>query len=213
MGIKFDSTTPTQEHGIQKAVSPTGGITLDLSKGIVLDLTKNNPGLTKCMLAAGWDAASAGANGIDLDISAFLLAANGKITGINDIIYFKHKEMPGIKLNNDNTTGEGDGDDETINLDLLAIDPKYQEIVFCVNIYDAIKNRQTFGMVQNSYVRLIDTANGDNEICRYLLKNEAASSTCVIFAKLKRNGSDWQFETIGEGKVVKDLNDIVALFS
>lgn len=206
------TATVAEAPVIQEVTSPTGGITLDLSKRAILDLTKRNPGLSKCVLAAGWDAAAAGAAGIDLDITAIMLNENGKITSGDDIVYFNNKVIPGVKLNKDNRTGDGEGDDETIDLDLALVDPKYTEIVFVINIFEAAKNKQTFGMVQNSYVRLLDKAENDKELCRFRLKDNYATSTAVIFAKLKRDGSDWQFEAIGEGKVVRDLNDIAAIY-
>lgn len=197
---------------IQEVAAPSGGgFTLDLSKGAVLDLTKRNPGLCMCKLAAGWDAATASA-GIDLDISAFLLDANGKVTSGADIVFFNNKTVPGVSLQGDNRTGDGEGDDEIIDIDLASVDQKYQRIVFVVSIFEAMQRRQTFGMVQNSYVRLLDAANNDHELCRYRLKDEYSSSTAVVFAQLKRNGSEWEFEAIGEGKVVADLNAIAAMY-
>lgn len=213
MGIKFGDTPVATVATTDAAPAATpGGISLDLQKNVVLDLTKENPGLTLVTAAAGWDTALAGASGIDLDISALMLNENNKIVSADDVIYFRHKELPGIRLNKDNTTGEGEGDDETIDIDLSKIDPKYKAIVFIVNIYDAAAKRQTFGMVQNSYIRLLDKANGDKEICRYRLKDDYSTSTAVVCAKLLRDGGNWKFEAIGEGKVVKDLNDIVAMF-
>lgn len=219
MGINFGNmggapvpqASPAIESGNATQISTPQGITLDLSKGAVLDLTKQEPGLTHVRLGAGWDVASAGSD-FDLDISAFALNAAGKITSGNDVIYFKHPEIPGIRLNGDNRTGAGDGDDETIDVDLSQVPAQYSSIVFVVNIYDAEARRQTFGMVNNSYVRLINTDDGDREICRFVLKDDYSASTGVIFAKLKREGTSWKFEAVGDGKVVKDLNGIAALF-
>ena len=97
-----------------------------------------------------------------------------------------------------------------INLDQVPTD--ITAIDFVVNIFDAQNRRQTFGMVSNSYIRLLNHDKGDAELCRFRLKEEYGSSTGVIFARLKRDGADWQFEATGEGKVVKDLNDIAALY-
>lgn len=219
MGIKFgDAPAATTAASSTEATAapvatPSGAITLDLTKSAVLDLTKVKPGLKKCVVAAGWDAAAAGSAKIDLDLSAFLCNANGKIESSSDIIYFGHKVENGIRLGEDNTTGEGAGDDETIEVDLDCIDPRYQSIVFIVNIFDAMVKKQTFGMVKESYVRLLDAGDDNKELCRFRLKDDYSSSTGVIFAKLKRNGSGWEFEAVGEGKVMADLNVAAAMFS
>lgn len=218
MGINFDNIGTGSmtdgnpiESGNAQQISTPQGVTLDLNKGAILNLSKQEPGLAHVRLGAGWDTAAAGSD-FDLDISAFLLNQSGKITSANDVIYFKHMEAPGIKLNGDNRTGAGDGDDETIDVDLAAIPDQYQSIAFVVNIYDAQTRRQTFGMVNNSYVRLINTDAGDKEICRFVLKDDYSTSTGIVFARLKREGGEWKFEAVGEGKVVKDLNDIAALY-
>lgn len=211
MGINFGNIESTNSEPIQQVSTPTGGITLDLRKGALLDLTKRSPGLKNITLAAGWDVSNV-IPAFDLDICALCLNSNGKITSGEDIVFFNHKSVPGITLSGDNRTGEGDGDDETIMINLAEVESKYDSIVFCVNIYDAVGRKQTFGMVSNSYVRLLDRDNNDKELCHFMLKDDYSSSTGVIFAKLKRDGSEWTFEALGEGKIVKDLNDIAALF-
>ena len=190
---------------------PGGGVTLNLAKNTVLDLTKRNPGLSKVKLGAGWDVAQCGDN-FDLDISAFLLGANGKITSGADVVFFNNMSVPGVKLNGDNRTGLGEGDDETIDIDLSAISPSVSRIVFCVTIADAIARRQTFGMVNNAYVRLMDAAQADKELCRFVLKDNYAADTAVIFAELVKNGTDWDFKTVGEGKQ-GDLNTFATMYS
>lgn len=214
MGINFGemNSTPASTAPIQEVPLSNGTITLDLTKSAVLDLTKRNPGLSNIVVACGWDTAVSGA-AIDLDVSAFMLNSAGKITGGSDVVFFGNQEANGVKLNGDNRTGEGEGDDETMDVALKNVPSNYDSIVFAVNIYDAKNRRQTFGMVNNSYIRILDKDNNNKEICRYRLKDEASSSTAVIFAKLKRNGSEWDFETIGEGKLVDDLNGIAALYS
>lgn len=197
--------------GAEEVALPNGGVTLNLAKNTVLDLTKRNPGLSKVKLGAGWDVAQTGVD-FDLDISAFLLNANGKITSGSDVIFFNNMTAPGVHLNGDNRTGAGEGDDEIIDIDLSAISPSVTKIVFCVTIADAIARRQTFGMVNNAYVRLMDAAQGDKELCRFILKEDASTDTAVIFAELSKNGADWEFKTIGEGKQ-GDLNTIATIYS
>lgn len=220
MGINFGALDPnvntasasTMPASTTAMPAPTGApITLDLGKGAVLDLTKRNPGLTKVKVGTGWDVAQSGTD-FDLDISAFLLSDAGKITSGNDVIFYNHMQMAGIQLSGDNRTGAGNGDDETINVDLSAIPAQYSKIVFCVSIDQAVARRQTFGMVQNAYIRLMDAANGDKELCRFSLRDDYSTDTAVIFAELRRNNGDWDFATLGEGKQ-GDLNTLAAYFS
>ena len=186
------------------------GTVLDLNKNDVLDLTKKNPGLKKVVLGAGWDVSNNSAD-FDLDIAAFLLDSNNRFNTVENIIFFNNKSGQGISLGGDNRTGTGDGDDERIQIDLDAINPSIMKIVFIVTIHNAQAKRQTFGMVNNSYVRLLDVAQGEKEICRFNLKENGSTATSVIFAELYRSGSEWQFKAVGEGKIA-DLNGVLALY-
>ena len=184
---------------------------LNLKKNDILNLAKKNPGLKKVILGAGWDVASGGQD-FDLDIAAFLLNANGKVQNIpDDVIFFNNMQGQGIYLEGDNRTGAGEGDDERIRIDLESIPAHVQKIVFVVTIHEAQAKRQTFGMVENSYVRLLDEENNEREICRFNLKENGSTATSVIFAELNRKGSEWQFKAIGEGKIA-DLNGVLALY-
>lgn len=184
---------------------------LNLKKNDVLNLTKREPGLEQVILGAGWDVAETG-NSFDLDISAFLLNANGKVTDVQqNVIFFNNMQGQGILLEGDNRTGAGDGDDERIQIDLSQISPAVQKIVFVVSIFEAMSKRQTFGMVENSFVRLLDAKNGEREICRFNLKENSSTATSVIFAELYRNNGEWNFKAIGEGKIA-DLNGILNLY-
>ena len=189
--------------------APTGGI-LNLNKNDVLDLTKRNPGLKKVMLGAGWDTSNNGSD-FDLDIAAFLLDANNKFNTVSNVIFFNNKAGRGITLGGDNRTGAGEGDDETINIELDNIDPSIVKIVFVVTIHEAMAKRQTFGMINNSYVRLVDLEQNGKELCRFNLKENGSTATSVIFAELYRNGAEWQFKAVGEGKIA-DLNGVLALY-
>ena len=175
---------------------------LNLQKNQILDLTKKNPGLEKVILGAGWDIAKNGYD-FDLDIAAFLLNSNGKVQNIpQDVIFFNNMEAPGISLEGDNRTGAGDGDDERSDI---------AKIVFVITIHEAQVKRQTFGMVENSYIRLLDAKNNEKEVCRFNLKEDGSTSTSVIFAELFRDGFGWQFKAVGEGKMA-DLNGILSLY-
>lgn len=185
-------------------------ISLNLKKNDILDLTKRNPGLKHVILGAGWDIANSG-DSFDLDIAAFLLDANGKFNTVDNVIYFNNMKGQGIYLNGDNRTGAGEGDDERIDICLDQINPSIQRIVFVVSIFEAQAKRQTFGMVDNSFVRLLDADQNEKEICRFNLKEDGSAATAVIFAELYRQGQEWQFKAIGEGKIA-DLNGILALY-
>ena len=183
---------------------------LNLQKNEILDLTKRNPGLKKVTLGAGWDIANGGLD-FDIDIAAFLLDANNKFNTVSNVIFFNNKQGQGIALSGDNRTGAGEGDDETILIDLENINPSIQKIVFVVTIHEAQSRRQTFGMVNNSYVRLLDTQNNNRELCRFNLKADGSTATSVIFAELYRDMGEWQFKAVGEGKIA-DLNGVLALY-
>ena len=148
----------------------------------------------------------------DLDIAAFLLNANGKVQNIPaDVIFFNNMSGQGIYLEGDNRTGAGEGDDERIRIDLEAIPSYVEKIVFVVTIHEAQAKRQTFGMVENSYVRILDEKNNEKEICRFNLKENGSTVTSVIFAELFKEFNEWQFKAIGEGKIA-DLNGILGLY-
>ncbi|WP_297438105.1 TerD family protein [uncultured Clostridium sp.] len=191
-------------------VPANSGLTLNLKKNDVLDLTKRNPGLKKVILGAGWDIAVGGSD-FDLDIAAFLLDANNKFNDISNVIFFNNKAGQGITLGDDNRTGAGDGDDERMSLDLSAINPSIQKIIFLVTIHGAREKRQTFGMINNSYVRLLDEAQNEKELCRFDLKENGSTATTVIFSELYRQGAEWQFKALGEGKI-GDLNEVLATY-
>ena len=211
MGINLGNLDNTSSAPLNsQPTTPTPGISLNLQKNDFLDLTKRNPGLTTVNLGAGWDIARAGAD-FDLDIIALLCNANGKITSAQDVVFFNHKEVPGIRLNGDNRTGAGEGDDEVISLNLSQISPSVSKVVFAIAIFDADKKHQTFGMVDNSYVRLMDVASGERELCIYPLKENFSTETAVVVAELVRDGADWQFHAIGEGKHA-DINGLAALY-
>ena len=204
LGSGFGNLTGNKNNN-----APAGGV-LNLNKNDILDLTKRNPGLKKVMLGAGWDTSNSGSD-FDLDIAAFLLDANNKFNTVSNVIFFNNKAGRGITLGGDNRTGAGEGDDETINIELDNIDPSIVKIVFVVTIHEAMAKRQTFGMINNSYVRLVDLEQNGKELCRFNLKENGSTATSVIFAELYRNGAEWQFKAVGEGKIA-DLNGVLALY-
>ncbi|WP_297522520.1 TerD family protein [uncultured Clostridium sp.] len=196
-------------QGQQMQQPQMGGI-LNMQKNDIIDLTKREPGLTKVLLGAGWDVSNGGSS-FDLDISALLLNANGKLqNGGSDVIFFNNKVGQGIQLGGDNRTGAGAGDDEEIRINLTQIRSDVAKIVFIIDIHEAMQKRQTFGMVNHSYIRLTNEENG-TELCRFILKEDASTATTMIFAELVKIGTDWNFKAIGEGKIA-DLNNVLSIF-
>lgn len=169
---------------------------LNLQKNDILDLTKRNPSLNNVIVGAGWDVSRRGAD-IDLDLVALLLDENGKLIKRKGLVYFGSKKSQGIYLTGDNLTGEGDGDDERIIVTLSNLPQECTKVIFSVVIYGAKRRRQNFGMVQNSYVRLLDADNREKEICRFNLKENGGDNTGILFAELYREGSDWNFKALG----------------
>lgn len=184
---------------------------LNLSKGNVLDLTKQAPALKNCVLGGGWDMAVAGPTA-DLDLAAFLIEDSGRVTKVpQDVIFFNNMSAPGIRLEGDNRTGEGDGDDERIQINLDTIEPRITRIIFFMTIFEAVSKKQTFGMIKNAFVRLLDADNNDAEICRYQLTDNYSADTAVTACSLNRGPNGWQFEAIGEGTIA-DLNGLLSRY-
>lgn len=208
MAIDFGNVTTGGTDSVTATPQNTG-MSLNLEKNMTLDLTKRNPGLEKVLVGAGWDVATGGAD-YDLDVAAFLLRG-GKLTSTTDVIFFNNKKANGVFLDKDNRTGAGDGDDEKITLELSKIDSDITEIAFCVVIFDAVSKGQTFGHVKNARVRLVNMEN-NQELCNFPLNTDFSTDTAIVFSKLKRNGADWDYDAIGEGKQA-DLNGLLAYFS
>ena len=174
---------------------------INLSKGQKVDLTKGNPGLTKIMVGLGWDVnAFDSGSAFDLDAAAFLLGASGKCPTERDFIFYGNlKHSTGaVEHMGDNLTGEGDGDDEQIKIDLSSVPEGITKIAFAATIYDADERRQNFGQVNNAYIRIYDESNGQ-EIIRYDLGEDFSIETAVIFGELYKHNGEWKFNAIGSG--------------
>lgn len=174
---------------------------INLSKGQKVSLTKGNPGLKKIMVGLGWDinAFDTGAD-FDLDASAFLTGASGKCQHDSDFVFYGNLEhQSGAVMHmGDNLTGEGDGDDEQISVDLTLVPNNIEKIVFTVTIYDAERRRQNFGQVENAFIRIVDQSN-DSEILRYDLGEDFSIETAVVVGELYKNNGEWKFNAIGSG--------------
>lgn len=174
---------------------------INLSKGQKVSLTKGNPGLKKIMVGLGWDvnAFDTGAD-FDLDASAFLAGANGKCQKDTDFIFYGNLEHSSgaVKHMGDNLTGEGDGDDEQIEVDLTLVPNNIEKIAFTVTIYDAESRRQNFGQVSNAYCRIVDESTG-TEIVHFDLGEDFSIETAVVVGELYKHNGEWKFNAIGSG--------------
>lgn len=179
-------------------------MSVSLKKGEKISLSKiaSDAGissLTKVTAGLGWDVNRyAGGGKFDLDASAFLLGSDGKVRSAEDFIYFNHTATQGVKHSGDNTTGEGEGDDEKILVDLTAISPDVEKIVFTVTIYDAARRNQNFGMVENSRIHLVDEVTG-TELAEFDLGEDFSVETAVVAAELYKHNGEWKVNAIGQG--------------
>ena len=178
---------------------------VSLSKGSKISLAKVaadagiSGGLTKIMVGLGWDVNRYdGGAEFDLDAAAFMLGANGKVRSSDDFIFYNQKVGPGVEHMGDNRTGEGEGDDEVINVDLNAIPADVAKVSFTVTIDQAEARKQNFGMVENSYIRVVDAVSG-TELVRYDLGEDFSVETAVVVADLYRHNGEWKFNAIGMG--------------
>lgn len=192
--FKKDATNSNVSTGSNNDASDSMNL-LNLSKNDILDLSKVDDSLVNIRVAAGWDVNTRGGRDYDLDLCAFLLNDKGRCI---DTVYYGDKIAPGVRLDGDNLTGEGDGDDENIRVNFDKVAPNVTSIVFAVVIYSARERRQSFKNVNNAFVRLVNTDAKDKEICRYELTENGGDNTAVTFAELYRTGDSWSFKAIGE---------------
>ena len=174
---------------------------ISLQKGQRVDLTKDRPSLKNVLIGLGWDINHYdGETDFDLDASAFMTKANGKVGNENDFIFYGNlNHVSGsVQHMGDNRTGEGDGDDEVNKVQLDKIPSDYDTISFTVTIYEAEKRLQNFGMVENAYVRLIDEDTGE-ELVRFDLTEDFSTETALVVAEIYKRDGQWKFAAIGSG--------------
>lgn len=191
---------------------------INLTKGQKIDLKKSNPGLSSVVVGLGWDPVEVKTSGflkslfseqnndIDCDASIFLLDENSNLI---DLIYFGNLRTPNDSIihTGDNLTGDGDGDDEVILVDLDKVNKNISKLLFVVNIYDCVKRKQDFGMIKNAYIRIRDAKN-NSEIARYNLSDDYRGKTSLIVGLMYRHNDTWKFSAIGEGTRDTGLRDI-----
>lgn len=173
---------------------------ISLQKGGNVNLSKEAPGLTKMIVGLGWDTRATDGSAFDLDGAVFLLGASGKVRSDADFIFYNNlKSADGsITHSGDNKTGDGDGDDESVTIDLANVPADIDKVVLAVTIHDAETRRQNFGMVSKAFVRCVN-ATGNAEIARYDLSEDGSTEAAMIFGEVYRAGSDWKFRAIGQG--------------
>jgi tellurium resistance protein TerD len=159
---------------------------VNLQKGQKVDLTKGREGLSKVVVGLGWDTNKFDGPDFDLDASAFLLGDNGKCASPDDFVFYN------------NLTGDGEGDDEQITIDLSKIPANIQKIAITVTIHMAQERGQNFGLVSNSFVRVVDDAY-NQELLRYDLSEDYSIETALVFCELYRKGTEWKFAAVGQG--------------
>ena len=176
-------------------------MSINLSKGQRIDLTKTNPGLTKVIVGLGWDTNKYnGGSDFDLDASAFLLHEDGKAKSETDFVFYNNlKAYDGAVIHTgDNRTGEGEGDDEQIMIDFAKIPVHISRVGITVTIHEASGRGQNFGQVSKAFVRVVNEAN-NIEVLRFDLGEEFSIETAVVFCEFYRYGSEWKFQAIGSG--------------
>ena len=173
---------------------------ISLAKGGNVNLTQGNTSLKEVAIGLGWDARSTDGGAFDLDASAFLLGANGKVADDSHFVFYGQLSFPNgsVVHQGDNLTGDGDGDDEVIEVDIQRVPEYVQKISFSVSIHEAAQRRQTFGMVDNAYIRVVNKADG-KELARYDLTEDGSTETAMIFGELYRHNGDWKFRAVGQG--------------
>ncbi len=175
-------------------------MSISLSKGGNVSLSKEEPGLSKILIGLGWDARATDGVDFDLDASAFLLGAGDRVRGDADFIFYNNLRAAdgSVEHTGDNRTGEGDGDDEAIKVSLTTVPTDIQKVAVAVTIHDGEGRAQNFGMVSNAFIRVVNDATG-REIARYDLSEDYSVETALIFGEVYRHNDEWKFRAVGQG--------------
>lgn len=173
---------------------------VSLVKGGNVSLTKEAPSMNVAIVGLGWDARVTDGSAFDLDASVFMVGENGKVLSDQHFIFFNNKTSPdgSVVHQGDNRTGEGDGDDEQVKINLKAVPAEVKKLVFSVTIYDYEARKQNFGMVSNSFIRVVNEDN-NGEIARFDLSEDASTETAMVFGELYRHNDEWKFKAVGQG--------------
>jgi tellurium resistance protein TerD len=175
-------------------------VAISLSKGGNVNLSKEAPGLTAVFFGLGWDTRTTTGEDFDLDASAIACNDGGKVVSDGHFVFFNNLKTPdgAVEHTGDNRTGEGEGDDEVIKVNLATLGADVDKVAFIASIYDADTRKQTFGQVRNAYIRVVNQAD-NNELARYDLSEDYSTETALVFGELYRSGGDWKFRAVGQG--------------
>lgn len=173
---------------------------LSLQKGGNISLSKQDANLQRILVGLGWDPRSTDGQAFDLDASAFLLTAGGRVRGDHDFIFYNQLRSAegSVEHTGDNRTGVGDGDDESIRVDLTKVPADIEKIAVAVTIDQADVRRQNFGQVGGAFIRILNEDTGQ-ELTRYDLGEDFSTETAVIFGEIYRHGGEWKFRAVGQG--------------
>ncbi len=173
---------------------------VSLSKGGNVSLSKEAPGLSAVLVGLGWDVRTTTGVDYDLDASAILVNASGKVASDQHFVFYNNLKSPdgSVEHTGDNLTGEGEGDDEVIKVNLATVPADVEKIVFPVSIHDAETRGHSFGQVRGAFIRVVNQ-DGGAELARYDLSEDAATETAMVFGELYRNGAEWKFRAVGQG--------------
>jgi tellurium resistance protein TerD len=175
-------------------------VPVSLSKGGNVSLSKEAPGLTAIQVGLGWDARATDGGDFDLDASAFMLNEQGKVRSDGDFIFYNNAKSPdgSVEYMGDNRTGAGEGDDESIKINLAGVPADVQKVAVTVTIHEAETRRQNFGQVSAAFIRVVNSAD-NTEIARYDLSEDASTETAMVFGEIYRSGAEWKFKAVGQG--------------
>jgi tellurium resistance protein TerD len=173
---------------------------VSLGKGGNVSLSKEAPGLSAVLIGLGWDVRTTTGADYDLDASALLLNTSGRVASDQHFVFYNNLRSPdgSVEHTGDNLTGEGEGDDESIKVNLAGVPADIDRIVFPVSIHEAEARGQSFGQVRNAFIRVVNQANSQ-EIARYDLSEDASTETAMVFGELYRHSGDWKFRAVGQG--------------
>jgi tellurium resistance protein TerD len=173
---------------------------ISLQKGQNVSLTKEAPGLKEVNFGLGWDARSTDGADFDLDASALILGENNKVLSDKHFVFYNNTQDPSgaVVHTGDNRTGEGEGDDEKIIVNVAIMPSEVKKVVFVVTIHEAEARKQNFGQVSNAYIRAVNN-DSNTEITRYDLSEDASIETAMLFGELYRHGEEWKFKAVGQG--------------
>ncbi len=177
-------------------------MSVSLAKGGNVSLSKEagSVPLTKIHVGLGWDVRSTAGADFDLDASALVCGTNGRVLSDQHFVFYNNLTSPDatVQHTGDNLTGEGEGDDEVVVVDLQHLPPEVDRIVLAVSIHDAEMRRQSFGQVVNAFIRVVNL-NDDSELARFDLTEDASTETAMLFGEVYRRGPEWKFRAIGQG--------------